>query len=75
MDAGDLGDISTFFTTDGKDVWKLVSCCMTPSCTLENLQTGAKETFGMGGLTAGTFHRIKMPMENTAPCSVPSLLG
>lgn len=43
------------FTTTGKDVWKRESYFSTPSCTLVNLETGARETFGMNGLTADSF--------------------
>jgi len=51
----------TFFTTNGRDVWILESYFTMPSCTLKNLQTGATETFGMGGLTAERYKRITMP--------------
>lgn len=60
MDATDLEGYN-FFTTDGTDMWILRYFCMEPTCRLENLQTGEKEDFGMGGLTAERFHKIKMP--------------
>lgn len=63
MDASDLEQlIGTFFTTDGTDIWEIEGCFRTPSCTLKNLKTDVKKTFGMNGLTARDFHRIKMPI-------------
>jgi hypothetical protein len=51
-----------FFTTNGKDIWRLVSWFREPSCTLENMDKKTQvETFGMNGLTAQNFHRIEMP--------------
>lgn len=55
--------LNAFFTTNGKDVWKLESFIMEPSCRLKNLETGKVEDFGMSGLTARSFHRILMPKE------------
>ena len=52
---------NAIFTTNGKDIWRLKSFCMEPSCDLLNLESGAVESFGMGGLTAQTFRRITMP--------------
>ena len=60
MDSKDL-EANAFFTTDGKDVWKMLYFCMSPSCRLKNLETGEEESFGINGLTARRFHRIKMP--------------
>lgn len=61
MNKNDL-EQHAFFTTNGKDVWKLRSFRLEPTCRLENLEDPDKsESFGMGGLTAQTFHRIKMP--------------
>ena len=62
MNSTDLKPFA-FFTTNGKDVWELGTFIMEPSCELKNLKTGNVESFGMGGLTAQRFHRIKMPME------------
>ena len=61
MDSSDLA-ADAFFTTDGKDIWKLRTYCMHPTCRLENLENPDQiESFGMGGLAAQRFHRIKMP--------------
>ena len=60
MNSGDLV-LDALFTTNGKDVWKLTSFCMEPTCILENLETKKVEEFGMSGLTAESFHRITMP--------------
>lgn len=43
------------FTTTGKDAWKRESYFSVPSCTLVNLETGVRETFGLGALTAESF--------------------
>lgn len=60
MNVGDL-EVNAFFTTDGKDIWILESCYTVPSCTLRNLITGVKDNFGMNGLTAGRYTKVKMP--------------
>lgn len=60
MDSNDL-EAYDFFTTNGKDIWKMLYSCISPSCCLKNLETGVEESFGMGGLAAQRFHRIKMP--------------
>ena len=60
MDSGDLGP-DTFFTTDGKDIWKLDSYYTGPSCTLKNIETGDTKTFGMRCTIAESFHRITIP--------------
>lgn len=60
MTSNDL-EVGAFFTTNGKDIWKLESYYETPSCSLKNLETGEIADFGMGGLTAQDFHKIQMP--------------
>lgn len=60
MNSSDLDGLA-FFTTDGKDIWKVLHFCMSPSCRLKNMETGEEESFGMNGLTAERFHKIKMP--------------
>ena len=61
MDQRDLeGD--GLYTTNGKDVWKMVSYFLVPSCTLKNLETGQEQTFGMGALTAESFKKL-VPQE------------
>lgn len=61
MNAGDLTPGNLFYTTDGCDIWKLDGYFTMPSCLLRNIETGEKQTFGMGGLTAESFHPIIMP--------------
>ena len=61
MDSSDL-EKGGFFTTNGKDIWRLVCWFREPSCTLENMDDSARvENFGLNGLTAQNFHRIEMP--------------
>lgn len=61
MNQSDL-ETGTFFTTNGKDIWHLVSYFREPSCTLEKMNdTSQVETFGLNGLTAQNFHKIEMP--------------
>ena len=62
MKASDL-DMDTFYTTTGKDIWKMVGFYTTPSCTIENVDTKETMNFGMNGLTAKSFHRIEMPIK------------
>lgn len=63
MNSGDLKP-DTFFTTNGKDIWKLGTFCLTPTCELTNPETGQMESFGMDGLTAERFHKIEMPIKS-----------
>ena len=60
MDTSDF-KVGAFFTDDGKEIWKLTSCCLAPTCELKNLETGEVKSFGMNGITAQNFHRILMP--------------
>jgi len=54
-------EVGAFFTTNGKDIWKLVSYFVGPSCKLKNVETGKEEHFGIEGFTAKQFIRIEMP--------------
>ncbi len=55
-------ELGGFFTTDGADIWKMVSYCMEPTCTLKNVGNPSEsQTFGMDGVTARSFHKIPMP--------------
>lgn len=54
-------DLNDFFTTNGKDIWKLESYILGPSCELRNLETEEKQNFGLGGHAARSFHHIEMP--------------
>ena len=62
MNANDL-EPNAFFTTNGKDIWKILYYCKEPTCRLRNVETGDEDNFGMSGLTAAGFHRITMPIE------------
>lgn len=63
MDSTDL-KVGAFFTTTGEDCWRLEGYFSQPSCTLINVETGVKETFGMGGLTAQSF-KLLVPKEKS----------
>ena len=54
MNANDL-KAGGLFTTNGLDAWKMEGYFLVPSCTLVNLETGEKQTFGMGGLISANF--------------------
>lgn len=54
-----------FFTITGKDIWRLESYYLTPSCSLVNLETKEIKSFGLGGITAESFKRIIMPVKPT----------
>ena len=56
-------EIGAFFTTNGRDIWKLQSFCTQPTCKLKNLETGEEVSFGIGGLTSENYHKITMPDE------------
>jgi len=71
MDNNDL-KFNSFFTTNGKDIWALMSYCMYPTCELKNLSTEKVESFGMGGHTARRFHRIEMPKQALKEESIPA---
>ena len=43
------------FTTNGRDVWELVSCFLEPSCELKNTKTGESVEFAVTSLVAETF--------------------
>jgi len=60
MNSGDLKP-NAFFTTNGADLWILGTFCLTPTCELTNITTGAVERFGMDGLTADGFRKIEPP--------------
>ena len=61
MNGNDL-EVNAYFTTNGKDVWKLVSYFSEPSCRLANMDDMAIiEEFGILSRAAQRFHRIKMP--------------
>ena len=60
MDRNDL-EIPAFFTTNGKDIWKLRWFCLEPTCCLENMETHEEQQFGMRGITAQGFRRVEMP--------------
>ncbi len=69
MNNNDL-EAGAFFTTNGKDIWKLKSYFNEPSCVLENVDdTAIREEFGISSLAARRFHRIKMP--STVPARAP----
>jgi hypothetical protein len=57
MDANNLNH-KQLFTKQGKGVYALEGYFNGPSCTMINLATGGRETFGMGGITAGTYEPI-----------------
>lgn len=70
MDRNDL-EVGALFTTDGEDLWELVSYCLDPTCSLKKILpdgvcvTGTVfkpqvEEFGLGGITAQKFTRVTM---------------
>ena len=57
MDASDLEH--EFFKDPSGEVWRMAGYFIVPSCILENVKTGSRETFGMRGLTAESFTPMK----------------
>ena len=63
MNTNDL-EVNAYFTTNGKDIWKLASYFSEPSCRLVNMDdTAIIEEFGISSRNAQRFHRIQMPKE------------
>ena len=52
-------DFPVFFTTNGKDVWRLRSFCPTPTVDLINEKTGETREFGLGGSLAEEFQKLE----------------
>ena len=46
------------FTTDGHDVWRVVSCCEHPTITLKNIETGQEKGGAVGSLIVQDFIRL-----------------
>ena len=57
MTEEDFG-LTNKFTTNGKDVWELVSCCFEPSCELRNIKIGETVEFATTSLMAKDFEAI-----------------
>jgi len=53
LNPGDL------FTTDGRDVWELVSFCELPTATVKNLRTGEVRDGAVGCLNLAPFVQLK----------------
>lgn len=63
MKQSDL-EVGAFFTTGHFDIWKMDSFCLSPTCTLKNLETGQVMSFGINGLSADDFEKVAMPGNN-----------
>lgn len=46
------------FTTDGHDVWRVVSCCERPTITLKNMETAEEKGGAVGSLIVQDFIRL-----------------
>ena len=46
------------FTTNGKDVWEMVSYTFNPSCVLENIESGETVEFTVGCLMSKKFNAV-----------------
>ena len=51
-------NLNNLFTVTGRDVWKIVSYCETPTVEMKNLETTETMRFGMGGVTAEKVTKI-----------------
>lgn len=41
-------DIGQFYTTNGEDIWQLITFCDLPTATLENVRTGDRRGGAVG---------------------------
>lgn len=46
------------YTKDGRDLWRIIAFCDQPTVTMQNIITGERECFGIGGITATKFEPI-----------------
>lgn len=51
-------DVGKFFTTNGKDIWQMISACKEPTAMLRNLQTGEEIDGAIGCLNFQDFVKL-----------------
>ena len=54
----DASDVSGFYTTDGCDVWRLISYCREPTATMENVETKDRVGGAVGCLNLQPFVKL-----------------
>ena len=59
-------DCNDLYTTDGKDVWRVISMCERPTITLKNVETGEETGGAVGCPNVAEFKRL-IPQESE-PC-------
>lgn len=52
-------DVSKFFTTNGEDIWRLISYCREPTATMENIITKERIGGAVGCLNLEPFVELK----------------
>jgi hypothetical protein len=52
-------EVGNLFTTNGKDVWRLISYCEFPSVEFENLETKERTGGAVGSPHINGFKRLK----------------
>ena len=51
-------DVGKYYTTDGKDLWQLVSYCRDPTATMQNVRTEQKVGGAIGCLNLQPFIKL-----------------
>jgi len=54
----DEQDVGAFYTTNGEDVWQLVSYCASPTAIMLNIRTGDRVGGGIGCLNLQPFIKL-----------------
>lgn len=57
-------DVGKFYTTDGKDIWRLISYCEYPTATMENVETKERINGAVGCLNLKPFKRLVVATED-----------
>ena len=54
----DVNDVSSYYTTDGEDIWRLVAYCQEPTATMENVETNERVGGAVGCLNLKPFVKL-----------------
>jgi len=59
----DENKIGILFTTNGKDVWRLISYCEYPTATFENIETKEQTGGAVGNPIVNQFKELEIKKE------------
>ena len=54
----EIDDVGTYWTTDGTDIWQLITFCEQPTATMLNLKTGGRIGGAVGCLNLQPFVKL-----------------